>query len=213
MWVMGLSLLMMLFMQGLLPFGVSAVWTENGIGNSFVLVRPDPTVSSGRTVVQNAEVTGKVQTYTVQGTVRRDGSLHYKVAAYATPDEVTTIPAQELHRVALLSVPLLGAWVRVLNTTIGVLALIGLPFFMLSINVLLIVARVVLPVLAVIERRAQIKRERKIALRARKEEERLAREEFIQPMQEERVEQTPQHADDTFVTVLQPYNMQKRYGV
>lgn len=203
--VLGVSLVFMLFVQGVVPFGVSAVWSEKGLGSSLVFVRADSTVQSGNTVVGSAEVQRKVNVYVVQDVVRQNGALHYRVSDSAVvTQELITIPAQDLGRVALLSVPVMGVWVKMLSNALGVLTLIGLPFLMLSINILIHAGKRLLPVLRVFERRAVASKERKIQRKVERQKGEVVPEESL-PVED--------IVEGGLVTVLKPYNMKQRYGM
>jgi hypothetical protein len=197
------SLALMLFILGVTPFGISAVWAESGLGSSLVVVRPDVSLQAGQVAVASAETLGKVNMYHVQDTVRQGGALHYRVSdTSVTSQELVTMPAQDLGRVVILSVPFVGVWVRVLNDTLGMLALIGLPFFMLLINSMLLTGRRLLPILQVFENSAKQNKRKKV-----KEKIRASEEIIIERPQAS----TPTEND--MVTILKPYNMRQKYGM
>lgn len=201
--IFGLSLVLMLFIQGLTPFGVSTVWSDTGFGSSLMFVRPDSSAQVGETVVKNADIQGKVDAYLVQDVVRQNGALHYRVSDMsAASKELISMPAQDLRKVTVFSIPFAGLWVQMITSTLGSLTLLGLPFFMFLINAIILVGRKLLPVIQLFERKVGESKRRK----AEKKEQQVHTEKaYENPLK-------TVSSENNLVTVLKPYNM-KRYGM
>jgi len=208
--VMIASLLLMLFVQGMLPFGAGASWSDQGLGTAFVLTQPDSTVAVGQRVVGQAEVQGKVHIYSVEDVTRQNGALQYHVSNGGA--EVELMPAQELGRSVVMTLPFMGVWVRVLQSGLGVLTLIGLPLFMFLINVSMRFGQRLLPVLRVFEQKVAARR---IARKEMREQKRIENESIEEAYAYEELPEVEEvtSTEREFVTVLKPYSMRRGYGM
>lgn len=186
--VMVFSALLLTFVQNTAPFGLSASWSTEGLGSSLVITQPLVTASAGSEVVRSAELQNQVSLHTVQEVLRRDGTMYYQLAN-TSASESLTVPAIELGRTAIVSIPLLGAFVKALSYTVGVMALIGLPLLMLSINYAMVAFRKVLPTLSLLERGAKRTEER---------------------VRDVIVEEESEHE---MTTVLQPYKFKRKLSL
>lgn len=150
------SSVLLVFVYQVNPFNITASWSDYGAGTSLVFSYPNATASAGERVAGLTSLQGEVHLATVEEAVRRSGSLYYRVSdpAGATAEGLVTVPARELGNTVAMTVPLLGAWVRTLNHPIGILALVGLPLFMLFLDVLGVVFRRLLPELHKFEMQA-----------------------------------------------------------
>ena len=63
---------------------------------------------------------------------------------------VYNVPAREYTREVVVTVPALGTWVRALGHPVGLLALIGLPFLMLALDLVLLALRRLYPTLRIV---------------------------------------------------------------
>ena len=217
--VMIISMALMLFIQGMVPFGVSASWSADGAGAVFVLTKPDAMATVGSKVAGQAETQGKVNLFTVDGITRQNGTVQYEVLKYGSTD-TAIVPAQELGRIVVLQVPFVGVWVRVLQSELGALTLIGLPFFMLFIHFAMRVGSVCMPVLhAVGMKFAQHREARNFAREQRNMEKKLhesRQKTYVHEETESVVSRRSQEkvAGDDYVTVLKPYGgIRHGYGV
>lgn len=152
------SAVLMLFVQNTAPFGLSASWSTQGLGSSLVLTHSAVTAKVGDSVVKSTELHNEVAVFNVQEIVRRDGVLFYQLSDGT--NESVTVPAVEVGRTALMSIPFVGVFVRMLSYPIGGMALIGLPLLMMLINYGMLVVQKVLPTLSLLERSAE-KKEKK----------------------------------------------------
>src|SRR3989339_979625 len=159
--VMLASALLVLFVQNTAPFGLSTSWSEEGFGSSLVVTRPLGTAVVGSSVVRSAELKNEVSVYTVAEVLRRDGTMYYQLTDASTPDTLT-VPAVELGRTALVSVPLIGVFVQMLSHTIGAMTLMGLPLLMLGINYTMMLVQKVVPTLALLETSAKRNEEKRV---------------------------------------------------
>ncbi|HCC05488.1 TPA: hypothetical protein DEP58_04275 [Patescibacteria group bacterium] len=152
--VMFLSAMLVLFIQNTAPFGLSVSWSDDGFGSSLVLTRPLVTATVGNSVVRSAELQSEVSVYSVDEVLRRDGTMYYQVVSAMTP-EVLTVPAVELGRTALVTLPFAGVFVQMLTNVIGVMALVGIPLLMLGINYTIVFLQKLLPTLSLLEKGAR----------------------------------------------------------
>jgi hypothetical protein len=208
MWVFGVSLVSLVFVQGALPFGMKAVWSEQGLGSSLVLVRPSTSAHIGQRVAGASATEGQVTLYTVQEVLRREGSLQYRVSdAEVTMNEVRTMSAGELHMSAMVTVPFFGIWVKVLRAPVGVLTLIGLPLFMLLIQTSMMLGTRMIPAYMTLVRSVKVRGKRKNEKKRLQTEMYDSTEDYVEEVGEESSEERE------FVTVLKPYNFKRRYGM
>jgi len=151
--IFGVSVVLMMLVQGSAPFGLVAEWSAQGYGTSFVLTHSEMKASIGDRVVGHSQRAGEVTMYTVEEVLRRNGELYYRVSdpMGVTGGALISLPARELNRSAVLTVPFFGAWVRALDHPVGMMALLGLPLLMFVFNLGNIVGRRLLPVLHTLE--------------------------------------------------------------
>jgi len=150
--VMFLSAILILFVQNTAPFGLSVSWSDDGFGSSLVLTRPLATATVGSSVVRSAALqSSEVSVYSVDEVLRRDGTMYYQIVSMATP-EVLTVPAVELGRSAIVTVPFMGVFVQMLTNAVGVMALVGIPLLMLGINYTIVFVQKLLPTLSLLEK-------------------------------------------------------------
>ena len=149
---MFLSAILILFVQNTAPFGLSVSWSDDGFGSSLVLTRPLATATVGSSVVRSAALqSSEVSVYSVDEVLRRDGTMYYQIVSMATP-EVLTVPAVELGRSAIVTVPFMGVFVQMLTNAVGVMALVGIPLLMLGINYTIVFVQKLLPTLSLLEK-------------------------------------------------------------
>jgi hypothetical protein len=151
--ILAVSLVLAVLVFGVAPFDLTAGWSSQGAGSSLVLMQPDVDATIGETVVGPSGISDAVTMYTVEEVLRREGVLQYRVSdpTGIAGETLVTLPASELRRDVILSVPFLGAWVMALNHPIGMMALLGLPLLMYVFNLGSIVGRKLLPVLHTLE--------------------------------------------------------------
>ncbi|KKS28102.1 MAG: hypothetical protein UV60_C0011G0003 [Parcubacteria group bacterium GW2011_GWA2_43_11] len=152
--VMFFSAMLILFVQNTAPFGLSVSWSDEGFGSSLVLTRPLVTATVGSSVVRSAALQSEVSVYSVHEVLRRDGMTYYQLASAFTP-EVLTVPAVELGRTAIVTVPYVGVFVQMLTNVIGVMVLVGIPLLMLGINYTIVFVQKLLPTLSILEKGAK----------------------------------------------------------
>ncbi len=132
---LGVSLFLVLFIYGKTPFNILLSWSNDGVGEAMVLTVPKMNASLGDSVVKSGALSGEVDVFAVKELLRRDGTLYYRVLnSNSNSGNIETVPARELNRSVLFSVPFFGFLVKMLNTTIGIMTLIALPMMMLVMN-------------------------------------------------------------------------------
>jgi hypothetical protein len=201
MWVMVFSCVMVLFVESMVPFGVSASWSSDSLGSSLVFTHPVATAKIGQKVAKSTEIQGEVSVFTVEEVLRREGLSYYRVSSSAST-ELVTIPVVELGRAVLMQVPLLGFFAQSLKNTLGVMTLVGLPLLMLLINFIVFSTRRVLFALSVFENSPKSRRVRRVQKKIVEESETPSY----------RPEESKREIEREFVTVLKPYNFQQKYS-
>lgn len=198
--IMAISIVLMLFISGLAPFNLSIAWSEQGIGSSLVLMQTEATAKPGTRVAGSLETQGKVSVYTVQDVTRKSGALYYDVTGGA--NENTTILASKFGQQAVVSVPLLGTWIKALGNPVGIMAFVGVPFSMFILNVLLVLGRRVLPAVSLVELIA----ERRVVRKERKMQKQATQAASQYHYEEEESHQAPRSdIQNELVTVLKPF--------
>ncbi len=138
---LGVSLVLILFMHGETPLNILLSWSDDGSGEAMVFTVPKMNASLGDNVVKSGAFSrsGEVDVFVVKELLRRDGTLYYRALNLNSDSEnIETIPARELNRSILFSVPFFGFLVKMLNTTIGIMTLVVLPIMMLVINAIIV---------------------------------------------------------------------------
>ncbi len=123
-------LLLVVYMLGALVG--KAVWTVSGNDTAFYIVRTQSLPHMGERVLVRTDESTAVEA-TVQGAVRQDGGLFYRVRTSYD----LLVPARDIHGVLAFHVPFLGLWLRTLTTPVGGMALLGTPLTMLLVDMLL----------------------------------------------------------------------------
>lgn len=198
--VLGVSLVFLVALYGLVPFGFSAGWSEYGLGTSLVFTRPDASAPVGSTVAGPGEVGNGVVLFSVTEVVKESGVTYYRsLEKGSVSGQEILVRAGEHGRVALLTLPFVGSWARALEQTIGLMALVGAPLTMLVMNGLLLLGSKFVFAASYVEQGAkQFENRRRQALQ-RKEESKLSAEVYEEGMQDE------------YVTILKPFG--QRYGL
>lgn len=181
---MVLSAVLLVFVQNSAPFGISASWSSQGLGTSLVFTQTSVTADIGDKVAKVTALENEVVVLEVQEILRQEGVLNYRLSDGTT--EVGSVPAVEAGKTALISIPLVGVFVRMLSTSLGGMALIGLPLLMMLINYGMLVVRKVLPALSVLEKSVEKKEKKKI------------------------VHEVELEQESAMTTVLKPYRMKRK---
>lgn len=214
-WVMTVSVVCVVFAQGLLPYGVSLAWSEQGFGSSAVFMMHAVSASAGDRVAGLPAGAGQVSMYTVHESVRRDGMLHYRASdAEITNGEVVTLPVFETHRTVLFAVPFFGALVRAVVHPLGILFLVAFPLSMVLINLALTISKK-MRMRGVVSSRVKAQQvgttvktiadsSEEIAVQKEVDSNLIKKTSVLSKVSENR---------GGYVTVLKPYTMRSRYSI
>jgi len=131
-----LSLVVLVFMRGSAPFGLSVASVQEE--HRLALLHTHTGAAEALVGERVARTAGlhSVLVYEVEEAVRVSGRSAYS-ATLAGTDVAAQLTVQESGRQVLLSIPLLGYWVKALAHPVGLMALLGAPLAMLVLDVLL----------------------------------------------------------------------------
>jgi hypothetical protein len=127
--VLAASVALVLFSQGIMPSGLTAAATN--AGSALLVVHPGALFDTGARIAV-PDGSALVTAYTAGAAERHDGVLYYAV------DGAAPVAARDVSGTVVATVPLLGAWERVLLTPVGLMAFVGVPFIMLALEILLV---------------------------------------------------------------------------
>jgi len=133
--VCAVSLVLLAGMHATLPFSL-VVGAEKGtlvVAHTVAQVPKSAALVAGR----HGATQGALQTYVFEEAIRKDGVLYYRASA-GKDARAELIAARELPYELLVAIPLLGVWVQALTHPIGLMALVGVPFTMFALDLILL---------------------------------------------------------------------------
>lgn len=130
--VFAVSLALLIAMKGALPFNTSVSYSDL----SLVLTRAHAEPAIGKSIARAGAHEGQVELYSVLESYREGGELYYRATPVSGGANPEVLQARNAQHVVLLSLPLLGVWVRMLNHPLGALALLGIPLLAFALNLL-----------------------------------------------------------------------------